>query len=95
MEKSRFWKKIIQSLKFRSLQFKWICKFDYKTVKKKCHDYYFLKYSILKKKTKKKKREKRQKKKKQEKKKENRKTKQTKKKKNICLKETGLRRDDF
>lgn len=94
MEESRFWKKIIESLKFRSLQFKWLCKFDYKTVKKKSHDDYFLKYSILKK-NKEKKREKRQKKKKQEKKKENRKTKQTKKKKNICLKETGLRRDDF
>lgn len=93
MEKFRFWKKIIQSLKFRSLQFKWLCKFDYKTVKKKSHDDYFLKYSILKKT--KKKREKRQKKKKQKKKKENRKTKQTKKKKNICLEETGLRRDDF
>ena len=49
MEKFRFWKKIIQSLKFRSLQFKWLCKFDYKTVKKKSHDDYFLKYSILKK----------------------------------------------
>ena len=49
MEKFRFWKKIIQLLKFRSLQFKWLCKFDYKTVKKKSHDDYFLKYSILKK----------------------------------------------
>lgn len=49
MEKFRFWKKIIQSLKFRSLQFKWLCKFDYKTVKKKSRDDYFLKYSILKK----------------------------------------------
>ena len=54
MEKFRFWKKIIQSLKFRSLQFKWLCKFDYKTVKKKSHDDYFLKFSILKKKKEKK-----------------------------------------
>ena len=58
MEESRFWKKIIKSLKFRSLQFKWLCKFDYKTVKKKSHDDYFLKYSILKKNKEKKKRKK-------------------------------------
>lgn len=58
MEESRFWKKIIESLKFRSLQFKWLCKFDHKTVKKKSHDDYFLKYSILKKNKEKKKRKK-------------------------------------